>query len=250
MVRRTAVAITAVVSALALGGGAVQAPAASSGSETLVLNGIHPQGKPFHEGTFTATGVVCTAGTFQGTAYSPSRNGTGFRTFTCDDGSGTFDAVATGVDGEHASGTTGGWRVVRGTGAYVHVRGLGTWSNVSTGLDPPTFVSTWRGELEEDDVAPTLRIIGAAARRSRGSSVVVSFRLSARDAVAGDRVIYSVTVSAGTKQLARRAGSGGSATLALHVTPPRTTRVLAVHASATDRVGNTRTRSAIVALPR
>lgn len=250
MVPRTAVAITAVVSAFTLAGGALRAPAASSSYVTIVLNGIHPPGKPFHEGTFNATAVVCTSGTFQGTGFSPLHNGTGFRTFTCDDGSGTFDAVATGVEGEHASGTTGGWRVVRGTGAYVHLRGLGSWSNVSTGLDPPTFISTWRGELEKDDVPPTVRIIDPAATRSRGSSFVVTLRLSVRDAVAGDRVTYRVTVSAGTKRLAARAGSGGSAALALRVTPPRTTRVLVIRVSASDPVGNTRTRSAMVGIPR
>ncbi len=104
--------------------------------------------------------------------------------------------------------------------------------------------------LNGNDVAPTVRIIGAAAMRSGGSSFVVRLRLSVRDVVVGDRVSYSVTVSAGAKRLAGRAGSGESAALALRVTPPQTTRVLVIRVSASDPVGNTRTRSTTVVIRR
>lgn len=84
-------------------------------------------------GPAVAAGTVCAAGEVTDGTYAVSgppggafRNIRGTKTFTCDDGSGTFD-VYLNIRLDVASGyTTARWRVVGGTGAYAGLHGVGS----------------------------------------------------------------------------------------------------------------------------
>jgi hypothetical protein len=132
---------------------AVAAPAYSQ-EPTIVTNITFPEeGEPF--GTFTASEPLCPSGTFVdefvggGGAFNSGvfyHGQTVRKTFTCDDGSGTFTILfhpnfspATPSGCEEA----GPFAVVGGTGAYAGLRGHGEFCVFPTGED--SFRETFTG---------------------------------------------------------------------------------------------------------
>lgn len=99
----------------------------------------------FAKGTekFTATGAFCPSGSAVTTdVYTSGRVFHVAKTFTCKDRSGTLsielDAAGT------STGTSGGWGVVGGTGAYAGASGGGQITGVGT---PTGILDTYTGTI-------------------------------------------------------------------------------------------------------
>ena len=247
-------------------GGAVTAGAASTAAPPFELTfvGWHepdpasPAGFS-HVGTFTASGGFCASGrvkTLSVTGYTPG-NAQASRLLACEDGSGTATALVSPVQNEH--GGIGTWRIVGGAGAYERLRGHGTFASVRTGGDPLDeltidFRSAWTGTADLDDRAPTIGVSGAAAAKLRRptGAYTVKLALGLRDDVEGNPVSYTLRVTAGGVELARKFGTAATTTLPLSLRIRPSARVKAVRLllSAEDPVGNEATLSRSLRLPR
>src|SRR6476646_1171512 len=87
---------------------------------TLTLDGRHAEDPTLpagirHEGRFTASAPACPAGTAQDISDVVVDPLTVLRSFTCDDGSGSFTVLLPQVASEHAG--SGTWKIVSGTAA-------------------------------------------------------------------------------------------------------------------------------------
>jgi hypothetical protein len=150
---------TAASCTLVLGFGPSPSAVAAPTQVTLHLDGTHPVGVEYHQGTFTASSPLCPAGNWIG-------NGAGSRDFTCSDGSGSFTASFRG-ELEHSQGATGPWTIFHGAGAYETLRGQGTATiDFSTGeqVSPITFRDTWTGVVDFDVTAPTGSVTATQSR--------------------------------------------------------------------------------------
>lgn len=118
---------------------------------------FNPDG--FNFGTFEASGsavdngTICDSGTVDDTRiiFVGFQSGRGAqipvrKTFTCDDGSGTFFVkIQVHLDFE-SSTETFSWVTLGGTGDYAHLKGSGSGSTVSEGSDPQTGnINTYDG---------------------------------------------------------------------------------------------------------
>ena len=130
----------------------VVAPVAAAAPQQVEIvshMNFNPDG--FNFGTFEASGAavddgtICASGTVDDTGiiFVGFQSGRGAqipvrKTFTCDDGSGTF-FVKIQVHLDFASSTESfTWVVLGGTGDHSHLRGSGDGSTVSDGSDPQT----------------------------------------------------------------------------------------------------------------
>ena len=206
---------------------------------TLHLDGTHPVGAQYHQGTFTASPPLCPAGTWLG-------NGAGSRVFTCSDGSGTFTATFDG-ELEHVAGLSGAWFIFDGSGNYTTLRGKGV-GNVDTnqgGDTPPvTFTDTWTGEVDFDATAPRGAFTAIRLTRPRTSHDrwIVRVVFSAQDNVVGNPVSFHATATAGAFSASRTgtiAGGTGSLSFALH--RAMRTHLLRIAIKLSDPWGNTST---------
>jgi hypothetical protein len=206
-------------------------------------------GSPFglaNQGTFTASPPLCPAGRARDVKQEWTRTvARALRRFTCDDGSGSVTAQIEDIRAE--LGGPGNWKIVAGTGDYVRLRGRGAFEGRHTGGDEPetfTFVASWEGIVDFDDVAPVVAISQATARkltRPRGVYLVrVTF--SARDDLETNAVSYDARARAGASESAPRRGAArpGSVSVALRLRPPRGTRKVRIVITASDPVGNER----------
>ncbi len=243
----------------AVGAGRTAGPSAFE----LVFDGRHevadeaPLGF-WHAGRFTASGAFCAAGsatTLEVRGNTPG-DAEGKRLLTCADGSGSATALVLPMDSEH--GGTGSWRIVSGTGAYARLRGRGTFRGVRTGGDPYdhrsiTFRSTWTGVVDRDDTAPEIGVSRASVAKLRrpAGSYVLAIAFTAQEAP-GNAVQYLIDVSGRGRFLASRVGEtvSGKASASIRVRPAKTVRRLHVEITASDPLGNERTVSRELRLPR
>ena len=215
---RVTTTIVAIAASLALAGAAASSSARSSArSLELTLTGWHEPdpkaGSGFsHVGTFTGSGAFCASGRMTTTEVSNAR---AVELLTCDDGSGTASALVFLPQNEH--GGSASWQIVGGTGAYQRIRGHGRYTSVPTGGDPSneatiTFRSTWSGVADLDDEAPEIGIAQARAVKLPGRARRYSLRvgLTLRDDVAANPVSYTLRVTAGALELARRFGTAAT----------------------------------------
>lgn len=120
----------------------VAAPVAAGDGRAVITLDVN-----FNNGTesFTATGAFCPSGT--ATSTVPAVTGGGAfgagalvfhlaKTFTCSDRSGTLTVELNATTSALFDGTSGGWSVKGGTGAYAGATGGGqiTGVNTSTGI--------------------------------------------------------------------------------------------------------------------
>jgi hypothetical protein len=261
MLQRSSMRMLLAIGLACLIGGAVTASGASTGAPPLELTfvGGHvpdpasPVGFS-HTGTFTASGALCASGrmrTTETTGTTPADT-TAVRLLTCDDGSGTATAVVFPVPSEH--GGSGNWQLVSGTGAYEKLRGHGRFTSVATGGDPNNeftidFRSIWTGTADLDDTAPAA---SAAKLRSTTGAYSVRLTLALHDDVDGNPVSYTLRVTAGGVELARRFGTARTTTVPMTLRVRPTARVKAVRLllSAEDPVGNEATTGRSLRLPR
>jgi hypothetical protein len=241
LLRRTLVVGTLVVAVGALVGGASGAPT----SFRLEFAGHHVvdtnlPGGIRHEGRFTASAPFCPVGTAVDIRDIEVEPLTVLRTYTCDDGSGSFTALMPALAGEH--GGTGTWKIVAGTGRYATLRGLGTYTGHIVSGDPNVFetivyTTSWEGTVDFDTVAPTVTS-RATAKKLRKPPRSYSIRTSV-DAHEGP-VTYSVDVRAGKAFLALKQGTSatGRVTTTSRVHAPRGVRKLTVIVTVSDAVGN------------
>jgi len=230
---------TAAVCVIALCAGPTPSALAAPTQVRLHLDGSHPVGVDYHQGTFTASAPLCPSGSWLG-------NGAGSRVFTCADQSGSFTASFQG-ELEHTQGASGPWTITTGTGTYTALRGKGTATiDSSTGenTSPIIFSDTWTGVVDFDATAPTGSVTAVKVARphtSRGRWYVTVF-FSARDNVDANPVSFSATATAGPF-FASNSGtitSGtGSFTLAFH--PAKRTRLLRLVIELSDPWGNATT---------
>src|SRR5205814_2171133 len=118
--------------------------------------------------------------------------------------------------------------------------------------NPIAFTDTWRGVVDFDNIAPTIKVRRATATRlGKGRSYVLRLSFACPDNVAGNNVSYTVLIGTAASDLAKRAGkTTAAASLSLRVRPPRSARFVSVDITATDPVGNLRTTARRVALGR
>jgi hypothetical protein len=260
-VTRGITTIVAIAASLALAGTAASSGArASARSLELTLIGWHEPdpnaGSGFsHVGTFTAPGgVLCPSGRMTTTEVTMAR---AVELLTCDDGSGTASALVFSPQNEH--GGSSSWQIVGGTGTYERIRGHGSYTSVPTGGDPSnevtiTFRSTWSGIADLDDEPPEIGIAQARAVKLPGRARAYSLRLglTLRDDVAGNPVSYTLRVTAGGLELARRFGTAStpSVPLTLRITPRARVKVVRLQLAAEDPVGNGRSLSRSLRLPK
>jgi len=156
------VLVTAAVGAVGVALMGLATPAAAASPEAVTIVSpmtFNPDG--FNFGTFDASGtavddgLLCASGTVDDTrllfAGFQSNRGVQIpvrKTFTCDDGSGTF-FVKIQVHLDFATATESfSWVIQGGTGAYEHLHGSGDGSTVSDGSDPQTGnINTYEGFL-------------------------------------------------------------------------------------------------------
>jgi hypothetical protein len=252
-------ALAAIAAVAAVAGGAGAAPT----QFTLTFNGSHvpdaslPSGLS-HVGPFTASAPFCPAGQGADTkdvSDTPPVGLVVLRTFTCDDGTGSFTALLPAA-GEHSGG--GSWRIVEGTGTYVTLRGMGRYSSTRLSGDPGdflsiTFRSTWTGTVDFDVDPPSIGLSARATKLRRPArSYALRIVLAVPNEAAGASLAYGVEVTAGRTSLAGRLGTTtrGKATVALRIKPRRTTRRVKVSVEVTDPVGNRSNTARTVTLPR
>jgi hypothetical protein len=230
---------------------------------TLTLEGSHvpdaslPSGVR-HQGPFTASAPFCPKGNAADTkdvSDAPPVGLVVLRTFTCDDGTGSFTALLPATR-EHGGG--GPWRIVDGTGTYATLRGMGTYSSTrlsgdGTDLLSVTFRSTWTGTVDFDIAPPSIGL-GARATKPRRpvGSYMLRIGITVPNEAPGATLAYTVDVSAGRASLAARVGTttSGKATITLRIKPGRATRRVKVRADVTDPVGNKSAATQTVSLPR
>jgi len=233
----------------------------SPSSFTLSFDGIHVldstlPGGIRHEGRFTASAPFCPAGKAVDVRDLETEPLTVLRTFTCDDGTGSFTAYMPALAGEH--GGTGTWKIVDGTGRYATLRGVGSYTGKIVSGDPQNFETIvyhtdWQGVVAFDAVSPTVEVNASAAKLKRPArTYAVRVAVKAPDDVAGNSVAYTVDVRAGRSYLAYRKGtiSTGTAVVKLRVRAPRAAQNLQVIVTATDPVGNEATATRSVRLKR
>jgi hypothetical protein len=229
----------AAASVIALCAGPAPAALAAPTQVTLHLDGTHPVGAEFHQGTFTASPPLCPSGSWLG-------NGAGSRVFTCSDGSGTFTAKFNG-ELEHVAGLDGPWLIFDGSGkdATLRGKGLGKVDTNQGGDTPPvTFSDTWTGAVDFDATAPTGSITAVKVthpRIARGRWHVTVF-FSARDNIDANPVSFSATATAGTF-FASKSGTimSGTGSFALAFHPAKRTRFLRIAIMLSDPWGNAST---------
>lgn len=165
----------------------------------LVFDGHHgpPLGDNFrHEGSFTASAPFCASGAVVDIQHAGL---TATRLHTCADGSGTVTIRVSNYPEEHATGGTGSWRILDGTGAYATLRGKGSWTTVPIGGDDAAFTETLSGIAGLDNIAPTIEITRAVAKKLPHPvrAYRLTLGLAARDNDAQNAVTYSISASAG-----------------------------------------------------
>ncbi len=136
--RITALAV-GVIAALAL----AAAPAAAAGGAVRITLDVN-----FNTGeeAFTATGAFCPAGEAESfDSWVTGRGATVFhltKVFTCSDGTGTLELRLDAPFIGAREGTTGGWRVIGGTGDYAGATGGG---HIAGAGSPTGIVDTYTG---------------------------------------------------------------------------------------------------------
>ena len=195
-----------------------------------------------HVGTFTASVPFCASGTVVDLELEEVAVE---RSYTCGDGTGSMNVRSTTPHLEHATGGSGRWVILGGTGQYGSLRGKGTWTSVPLdGGDPSAFRSTASGIADLDADAPQIVISRSTATRLRRPVGVYLLRLgfSARDNVDANVATYQVTIKAGATDLAFRRGAtvAGTVSLTLRVRPPKGSRRIQIVITASDPLGNER----------
>jgi len=228
------------------------------GPDVLGGDALLARGQLVDAGTFTSKAPFCESGSAVDVRLGPvDAPGTATRLLTCADGSGSLTALVGSPQSEHQG--TGTWSIVGGAGRYAGLRGRGTYRSERVSGDPDVpatiaFRNTWQGIVDADSVAPSIAIPTATATKLRRPSGAYALKLALalRDDVDGSSVSYTLRVTAGGVELARKFGTAESATLALNVRIRPSARVKAVRLqlSAEDPVGNEARLSRSLRLPR
>ena len=240
-------------SAAAVAVGAVLVPLASGGvtaatALSLTFDGAHVpdselSGGLRHDGRFTASEPLCPTGRAYDVRHFEGEMLSVLRLHTCDDGSGTFTASMPAVRSEH--GGMGTWRIVEGTGRYVPLRGMGTYTATLVSGNPDLFDTivyrtSWKGVVDFDADAPAVETLGTSVRKviQRPRTYALRLAVAVRDTALP--VSFTVDVRSGRTELGYREGatSSGRATITLRIRPPRGARSARVVLVARDAVGN------------
>jgi hypothetical protein len=215
-------------------------------------------GEVQYDGPFTASAPFCASGHAVDVSHGFGRPITAIRTYTCDDGSGSFTARVERFPAEHYVGGSGQWRIVAGTGRYAELRGAGSWTTVSASgsledVATASFRTTWQGLVAFDDVAPELNVSRATAQplRPTGGAYRLGILFLADDGSDGTAVSYRLTVRDDRGRLAMRTGeaTSGLVFVMLPVETPKKTQRVTVEIAASDPLGNGRTITRSVRLP-
>jgi hypothetical protein len=220
-------------------------------------------------GTFTSGTPFCASGTAEGEVWFGRPGAAGARRYTCADGSGSLTLSISRLDAEYATGASGEWAIVDGSGSYEDLRGKGTYTGELLGGNPADFSTPIvfrtiaRGLADADPTPPSLAITSASAtklRRPAGAySIHVTFSL--RDDVEGNPVAYSLSAKSGPRnpgnrrlfELASKEGSTafGTVSTKLRVFPSsKRVRSVQLQLSASDPNGNEVSITRRLKLPR
>ena len=251
------VAVLAAAGAAVLGLWSVRATAAPTPLVLTFEGGHFPDetlpGGLRHDGRFTASAPLCSAGRAYDVEHVVIEPLTVMRMHTCDDGSGTFTALMPTVRLEHEG--RGSWRIVGGTGRYATLRGFGSYTGTLVSGDPFLFESVvfrtnWEGVIDFDADPPAIETFAVTASklRSRPRTYTLRVRLAMRDT--GMPVSYSADIWVKSSVVAFRRAStrSGQATITFRIRVPRTARTTRVVLTAQDALGNERKASRSVRL--
>ena len=225
------------------------------GRDTWHLGG-NPRG-PLAElqWTFRSRAPFCATGTFV------EYGGPGWSKWhlTCDDGTGSLTVLLSRPWDHQTPVWNTTWRILDGTGRYADLRGEGSMRIEVLGheIAGSEEVLTWRGALEgqveRDAVAPTIAITSARATKlpRPAGAYALRLRVALRDDVADNRVSYTLRVSAGRLELARRFGTAkaGAVSMTLRIRLVGA-RIIRLVLTGEDPVGNAVSISRPVRLPR
>jgi hypothetical protein len=255
------VVMVVAVAALALGGRAVASDGASAAPQPFELTFAGGRaGADWadlgwrREGTFTASAPLCAAGAATDLAHEFPIPEIAVRSFTCGDASGSVSFRIGSFTTEEAADGGGTWAIVGGAGRYALLRGTGTWATVAVGREGPEGPSVrtrLTGIAAFDVHAPAIAIRRSSVTGKRGACVL-RFAFTAPDDVAGNAVSYRVTMLAGVRVLAERAGTtaaGRVVALTAPLRPANGTRRVTVVVTVADPLGNERRLARPVPLP-
>ncbi len=251
---------TGAVAALATGSAASEFELTFQGVPEVVPS----PASPFvdHVGTFKSGGPFCESGTgvhlvgesdFFGVSW-------GARLYTCADGSGSLTISVSRTQFQHEQPWDMHWRIVEGTGSYANLEGRGTLSDDlrTDEAGQPLGVSvrsTLRGVADNDAVAPSIELsrIDVTKLRRPVGAFRLDLVLAMHDDVEGNPVGYALSVRKNGLELARRVGSTATGTVPLTLRirrPNANVRAVRVQVTAVDPVGNERSVSQLLRLPR
>ena len=191
---------------------------------------------------FRSRAPFCEKGTVEHIVAS-RRTGDATR-FTCDDGTGSLTVLM--------RITT--WQILDGSGSYAGLRGRG-WVR----YEPPeiwdaavTYRRTLGGVADLDAIPPTIAFSSATATKLRAGAYAIKVALALRDNVDDNPVSYTLRVSAGGTELARRFGTARTEAVSatLRIRPPAGARTVRLQLTGEDPVGNAVAARRALSLPR
>lgn len=230
----------AAVALFCVSGADADAPA----SFQLVFDGRH-NAAFLHEGTFTASGSWCPAGSAADVSVDGSTD-TAVRRFTCAAG-GDFTATVTPLPAEH--GGSGTWQIIGGSGPLENLRGKGTFTStrLTGSSDDPasiTFRCTWVGVAAFDVAPPAARVATWSARKLKRPKGAYTIRLvlSLTDTGGGpvSYILQVVDPRRPSNTFVYKLGqtATGTATSSFRIKVSQKTRVVEIRIDASDAVGN------------
>ncbi|MDX6505363.1 MAG: hypothetical protein QOG06_7 [Gaiellaceae bacterium] len=238
---RLALIIVAVAVCLWIpGGGRSAAVESSAPMQITVVDTVTAQTSGGLQGTFTASGLVCPAGTFTETETGFA----GSAVHTCADGSGTFDSSHRSAVGADK------WTLNGGTDRYVTLRGGGP-CELQT-LADGTRVRTCHQLAAFDNVAPSASITRLTVSAAPHKRFTVRASFAAADDVAGNPVTFKVVLAVGSRALAIKRGTttGGRRSFVVRIKAPAAARKLTMTVAVADPVGNAHTIRRVARIPR
>jgi hypothetical protein len=216
------------------------------------------------QGTFRSQAPFCSTGTFVDLGPIGHGNVNGKRRFTCDDGTGSVTVAIAQMeyyppfcgpsDSVRPSICTT-WRILEGSGSYARLRGNGSLrAELLSDWGFATWRSTLEGDVDFDAVAPSVRISKATVTKLRRPAGTYSTRvaLALRDNVTDSPVSYTLRVTSGRRELARRFGTAKTRAvpMTLRIRPPAGARTVQLQLTGVDPIGNATSVRRVLRLPR
>ena len=213
-------------------------------------------------GTFTSGAPFCGSGSGEDVGYPQQPGVVGvIRRYTCADGSGSLTLSMSSLNAEFMAGSSGGWKIVEGSGRFEGLRGMGTYTGELLGGNPAdlsrpiVFRATAQGFAGVDAGGPSVDFTSVIPTKLQRPAGAYSLRvaLSLRDDFEGVPVFYSLRVTEGGRLLASTRGetASGSVSTMLRIRPSsKRVRTVVLRLYGSDWLGNGQSLERVLRLPR